>query len=560
MTRHPAPRSAWPRAGRWRAALAVLAAGAALTSRAAAVGLPPGFQVVNAAGSESFNMPTALAFTPDGRILVAEKRGVVRVVQNGVKLAQPMWNGEREVLSNGDRGLLGIAIDPDFAVNRAVYLLYSVDPDSNGVDDDDDAFGRLVRYRVGSDPNLLDPTSRTVLLGTTWRDGFPSGSLSHAIGALRWGQDGSLLISCGDGAQYSEVDSGGLDPGLFQSGRVDPSQDLGAFRAQSLASPNGKILRIDRQTGAGLPDNPYFDGDARSARSRVWATGLRNPFRFCVRPGTGPSSAAEADPGVLLVGDVGWMNEEEVNVIRGGENFGWPCDEGMSGVEAYRSVRSVSSGCLEPASDQRAAPLIAYHQVDTSRSTIPGMRGRCVIGGVFHEGASYPSPYRGRYFFADFNAGWIKAAALDESHQLLGVVDFATDAEGPVDFGVDPVGGDLHYLALFTGRLYRIDYQGALAVGPRPRGFSLSMGWPNPSQGVLNLDLEIERAAQVGFSIFDAQGRLVWTDPPRPRMAGRVTFAWSAAEHGGRPAPNGVYFVRVSIDEMTATRRVVVAR
>ena len=172
-----------------------------LAAPARAAVAPLDFVVENAVPGVGFNNPTALAFTPDGRILVAEKRGVVRLVKDGVKLLQPMWSGEAEVLNNGDRGLLSIAVDPHYATNHYVYLAYAVDPDSNGVDDNDDAFGRVTRYRTSeADSNVIDPASRTVLIGATWSEGFPSGSSSHAVGALRWGADGSLLVSWGEGA------------------------------------------------------------------------------------------------------------------------------------------------------------------------------------------------------------------------------------------------------------------------------------------------------------------------------------------------------------------------
>ncbi len=195
--------------------------------------------------------------------------------------------------------LAAIAVDPGFAQNRRLYFLFTVDPDSNGVDLDnyDDAFGRLVRYEVSaSDPNLVEESSRAVLIGATWGEGFPSGSGTHTIGALEWGSDGSLLVSAGDGAHFEQVDVGGLDPGMFTPGRTNPIEDIGAFRAQDLRSLDGKVLRIDSSTGAGFASNPHFDGELFSNRSRVWCYGLRNPFRIARRPGTGSADPALGDP------------------------------------------------------------------------------------------------------------------------------------------------------------------------------------------------------------------------------------------------------------------------
>src|SRR5262245_30671089 len=263
----------------WLVVLAVAIAVACAPCPAdAAIQLPPGF--VAESLPFVFDVPTSIAFLPDGALLVAEKGGIVYVVRGQRRWS--MWVHEEEVLNTDDRGLLGIAVDPQFATNRLLSFLYTLDPDSNGIELDhyNDTFGRLTRYEVSAtDSNATVESSRTVLIGATWREGFPSGSGSHHVGALAWGADGSLLVSCGEGSHYEDVDAGGLDPGLFGPDRTDPLQDIGAFRAQDLGSLGGKVLRVSPVTGDGYPGNPYFDGDPRSARSRLWCYGLRNPFR-----------------------------------------------------------------------------------------------------------------------------------------------------------------------------------------------------------------------------------------------------------------------------------------
>ena len=123
-----------------------------------AITLPSQFVSENAVPGVTFNTPTAIAFLPDGRMLVCEKRGVIYVVVNGVRQSTPMWDRQAEVLNQHDRGFLGLAVDPNFNTTRYLYMLYTVDPDSNGVDDNDDAFGRLVRYQTStSNPNVVDP-------------------------------------------------------------------------------------------------------------------------------------------------------------------------------------------------------------------------------------------------------------------------------------------------------------------------------------------------------------------------------------------------------------------
>jgi len=136
------------------------------------VTVPAQFVVEDAAPGAGFSTPVGIAFFPSGRYLVAEKRGRVYSVFNGVKAPNPMISIESKVLDEHDRGFLGIAIDPNYAVNRYVYFMYTVDPDSNSVDDNDEAYGRIVRYTVSAtDSNVADPNSRVVLLGRTWREG-----------------------------------------------------------------------------------------------------------------------------------------------------------------------------------------------------------------------------------------------------------------------------------------------------------------------------------------------------------------------------------------------------
>jgi hypothetical protein len=108
---------------------------------------------------------------------------------------------------------------------------------------------------------------------------------------VKFMSDGSLVLSHGDGAHSNFVDAGGNDPLGFGPGKFGPEQDLGAFRALEVTSMAGKVLRIDPETGLGLPDNPFFTGNPADAASRVWALGLRNPFRFTLVPGTGPREA-----------------------------------------------------------------------------------------------------------------------------------------------------------------------------------------------------------------------------------------------------------------------------
>ena len=504
------------RSSAWASVCALLALLAPLPAHAVIV--PPSFVVENAVPGFGFNAPVAVAFLPDGCWLVAERRGRVFIVQNGVKNPTPLINLEAEVLYREDRGLMSLAVDPDFRTNRSIYLLYTVDPDSNGVDDNDDAFARLTRYQVSaSDPGTIDPASRTVLIGKSWHEGIPSGSPSHTAGALRWGADRSLLISAGDGAQFSQMDAGGLDPGLFGPDRTDPDQDIGAFRAQHLGSLAGKILRIDPLTGEGYPSNPFYDGDPRSNRSRVWAYGLRNPFRFTVRPGTGSTDPAAGNPGSLYVSDVGWRTWEECNVASsGGKNFGWPCYEGPAASTAYQTAAPARQGCASIGTADNpgvlTAPLITYHHSVPSLSQPQGITGNAATGGVFYTDSLYPAYYRQRYFLCDYGANWIKVAALDAGDHLVSLDPFAAGADGPVDVATDPQTGDVLYISIMTGELRRIRYTGptgnappVVAAAATPTSGAAPLGVQFSSAGSFDPDND---PLSFGWSFGDGQGSI----------------------------------------------------
>lgn len=545
------------------AALATLFAAA--PSRAQGL-LPPNFVQEDAVPGDSFVWPTAIAFINDNRLLVAEQDGILWIVNNGVRHPTPVIDLRDDILNDfqSDRGLLGIAVDPDFATSRRVYLMYTVDPDTNGVDTENDAYGRLVSYQMSTtDTNAIDPATRQVLFGRIWPEGPASGSITHTVGGLRWGRDGSLLVSIGDGAQYTQMDAGGLDPGMFGAGKTDPSEDIGAFRSQDINSLCGKILRIDPATGHGYPSNPYWDGDPMSVRSRVWAYGLRNPFRFGVRPWTGSFDPADGDPGTLYIVDVGWETYEELDVAStGGLNFGWPCREGFHATPQYPSATPDHHDCSTLGTAENPAlatdPIADWHHTNPNLSSPSGYTGSAGVGGAFYDGFRYPVAWRGNFFYGDYGGSWIRAARTTESDQLLSVPGFGTEMDGPVDFAPHPSSRDLVYIAVYTGQIYRIRYTGSVAVEPGPAdGLDLSAAFPNPASGPISLRLDLPREArEVRFAVHDIAGRRVWSAPPRPYAAGSWSLVWPGVTDSGLSAPPGVYLASVVADGRRMERRV----
>ena len=488
---------------------------------AGAISVPPQFVVESLTPGTNFDTPTTMAYLPGGRLLVAEKGGRVWSVHLGVRHSTPLIDLSNEVLDSGDRGLIGLAVDPNYLANRRIYLLYTVDPDSNGVDTNDDAFGRLARYEVSAaDSQAVDPASRTILMGATWGTGPCSGSLSHTIGGLEWGRDGTLLVTAGEGAQFDfGADDGGQDPNMFGEDRTDPLEDIGAFRAQDIGALGGKMLRIDPETGHGLPSNPFWDGDPGSVRSRIWAYGLRNPFRFARRPGTGSTDPAAGNPGAIFIGDVGWSRHEELNVADvPGRNFGWPCYEGPIERQEYQEATPAHHGCPSLGTPDNPStpspPLAAWHHEFEEQSMPPTLLGNCVVAGVFYTGTRFPGAYR-HFFIGDFGQSWIKVAVIDAQNGLIEIRDFAEDADGPVCFRAEPGSGDIVYCAINDGEIRRIRYTG-MAGNTAP----VAIAQAAPDAGIVPLQVSFSSAAS-----FDPDG-----DP--------VTRSWIFGDGQGSGAAN----------------------
>ena len=320
---------------------------------AAHAGLPAGFTKTSIAGP--WDGPVGVAFDANGRMYVWERAGRVWIVENGAKSATPLIDISDEVGNWGQHGMLGFALHPNFLSNGWIYLLYAVDHyqltngnspsyDPTVSETDKPSMVRIARYTASAATGFhtVDPATRRLLLGEFIGTGCPTLFSSHGAGSLGFGADDSLLASCGDGGSFIGADLGGPSLGAYTvqalaEGIITPHEDVGAYRAQLPSSLSGKILRLDAQTGDGLPSNPFYDfSNPRAARSRVFALGFRNPFRFTVRPGTGSHFAADADPGSIYVGNVGWNVYEEIEVVDvAGYNGGWPIYEGMLPEQYY---------------------------------------------------------------------------------------------------------------------------------------------------------------------------------------------------------------------------------
>lgn len=453
-----------------------------------------------------------MAFAPDGRIFVGEKSGLVYIIQaDGSKLPTPFIDLQWDVLNHHDRGLLGMVLDPNFASTGYIYFLYTFDWNQAGDGQRTDIPGRLVRYTASAgNPNVADTNSRWVMIGDTYASGIPACYFSHAPGALRMGTDGTLLISAGDGASYNQTDAGGLYPDCFGAGKFPALEDIGAYRSQWIGSMSGKILRVDRASGLGLPSNPYYTGDPADVQSKVWAYGLRNPYRFGVRP-NGSADPADGDPGSLYIGDVGYNTWEEINVSRngGGENFGWPCREGPNEQGGYQSgPQPAHHGCATIGTPANPGPithpLTYFHHSNGSLSFPTGVTGATVIGGAFYMGAKYPLQYQGVFFYGDYTSQFIKALVVNASDGFVSQSDFGSSMGGVVDLEYNANDQYLYYINIFTGEVLRIRHVDGDANDPPVARATVTPRW-----GALPLLVQFDASAS--------------TDPDNDP----ITFEWS---------------------------------
>ena len=363
--------------------------------------------------------PTGLAFTPDGRMLVISKPGELRVVDDAGQ-APVVLDLKPRVCSVKELGLVGLAVDPQFATNHFIYLYYT----DHGGGTCTDQGGTRLENRVGrfvlGDDNNVSMASEKVIV-----DHIESPAANHIAGDLEFGADGYLYISVGDGGCS-----------------IGGNGDCGPLNtnSQRMNLPQGKILRVSRN---GLPaaTNPFIS--AAGARrctnpagvsagtgpcKEIFASGFRNPFRFARKPGTNS----------FYVNDVGLHTWEEINRLAKGRNYGWNVREG-------HCVRDSATNC-GPAAPY-TNPIFDYQHTPDCRS---------ITGGAFVPKGLWPD-FDGAYLFADYACGkiWrldqLRGGGFERSR-------FMTGLGGPVHLQFGPYGDTkaLYYLAMNTSTVHRV--------------------------------------------------------------------------------------------------------
>ncbi len=428
--------------------------------------------------------PLKLEFSPvsASRAYVAEKPGIIRAVDVATGASSVVLDISARVNEHQDRGLLDIALHPDFTSTPYIYAFAVIDPpgtaglDGNaGPDGVGNRYAQVLRFTAdaGTGFTTIVPGSEIVLAGGAgrsledisgdgWLDftdpgfagetasdryintgappqvvigGFKQDyikvdSASHAGGALTFGPDGALYVAIGDGTSFDYADPRTPD-------------------VQSLDSLSGKVLRVDPLTGLAFRDNPFADPGvpSDSNRAKIWQLGLRNPF-----------STTFDDEGRLFITNTGWNSYEAINLGGPGANFGWPYYEGGDGgvlqeTPIYRDFGSagafygaVASGDIEVTPAFRAF---------SHASADPGFQVQAITGGdVIYTGGVYPPAFQDDFFFADFSGREVYTVDVNDRTSLKFL--YARGDAVPTDFVQGP-DGYVYYADIVAGEIGRLE-------------------------------------------------------------------------------------------------------
>jgi len=501
--------------------------------------LVPGFS--DSIVSQNLDLPVAFDFFPDGRLVFAEQAsGKLRLLVNGhLSTIDPIVTLPN-VRYGGERGLLGVAVDPEFPARPYLYTHMT----------HTDGHIRISRWTVtgdlantGNGALTSDPASRFDLLTT-----LTDAASNHNGGTVRFGTDGMLYVSLGD--------------------------DASNCNAQVVDSLKGKILRLRTNTlpaGPGLAtlaqltpaDNPFVSDPVPAGRL-VYAYGLRNPFRVQV----------DDVLRCLIVGDVGLDTYEEINLLAqpggsgagmgaAGSNFGWPWREG--------DMAYMACGGSEPAYTH------AIYIFD--RANYPG--ASIMAGPAYHVRmngtANFPNRYEGDIFFSEYTSGDVFRLRRNGNTWALAPADsgqqdpkvWATGFENVSDWRLGPDGAVWacrQFKPGFfrnAGTIERVGYVSTSGVPPGHTSYHLRLSaYPTPATGPVSLSLQSDAPGEVHVRVFDLRGRLV-RELPSQRPGGpslSTTVLWDGLDSEGRKTANGVYFARASASGSDTGCTIVLAR
>ena len=414
--------------------------------------------------ADGFSSPLALKNAGDERLFVVEQAGVIKIVDlNGTVNTTPFLDIQSIVNAGGERGLLGLAFHPEYQTNGRFFVHYS---NSSGDT-------QISEFSVStSNPDIANPNSEVMLL--TVSQPFSN----HNGGTIAFGpQDGYLYIGLGDGGGGGDTNNNAQNPTLLI----------------------GKLLRIDIDTQSGgnnygIPSDNPFIGDPNT-RDEIWATGLRNPFRFTMDPETNS----------IWIGDVGQNAREEVNranLSQAGLNYGWRCYEGNAPFN--------TSGC--PDESELTFPVFDYSWNG----------GGSVIGGYVYRGDLY-ADLQDVYVFGDID-GMISTLDIDDNYINQGQFPGTW-----VAFGQD-INKELYSVNL-GGSIFKIA-GGVLSVDENQSNNVII--YPNPANDIVSIKLQTQVMEHLKIS--DVKGSIIYTETLQSNQKQLNTSSFA----------KGMYFITIT--------------
>jgi glucose/arabinose dehydrogenase len=480
--------------------------------------------------------PMQIEWLPGGnRALVSEKEGRIKIVDFDTgRVVSTLLDITAKVNADADRGLLDIALHPDLDNNPYLYAFYVVDPPDvtasglSAADREGNRYAHLVRYELdlsGAEP-VVKPGTETVLLGgagtsladisgggaldftdqrhsgerasdmnadgTYKQDYIKVDSRSHAGGAIAFGPDGALYVSTGDGTSYNYA-----DPRTASVQNVD--------------SLSGKILRIDPISGEGYADNPYATSDLDANASKVWQTGLRNPYAMTF-----------TEDGRVMISETGWYSWEEINSGGKGANYGWPYYEGADNGEinktpGYQTMPGASAFYAKVASGEIV--ITPAFRAFSHTASDPGYHMQAIVGGTsVYDGDKYPEIFKGDYFFSDIVDGDIFTVDVNDRTQMQYVTNIGTYHAVSFVQGPD---GYVYYSDITGNKIVRIDISDPNDV-------------PNRAPSLANPIADA--SGSVGAALSIAIPAIAFSDPDNDQLV------LSASLADGQPLPSWLSF------------------
>lgn len=434
-----------------------------------------------------FITPVDIANAGDSRLFIVEQRGQIKIVQSdGSVLERPFLNVQNRIAFGGEKGLLGVAFHPNYQSNGLIYVNYTnLSGDTH-----------IASFKVSDDPNFVSSDTEQVLLTINQPFG------NHNGGCLKFGADGFLYIGLGDGGSAR-----------------DPQNN-----SQTNGNLLGKMLRIDVADGNtyGIPsDNPFINNS--NIPNEIWATGLRNPWRFSFDRLTND----------LWIADVGQNSFEEINKIavtsEPGINFGWRCYEG--------NVILNDTGCPNP--NQFQFPVFTYPTVDNV--------GLSITGGFVYRGTQNPNLY-GKYIYGDFITGRIWALTPLENEEYNNQEIFRTGFFEISSFGENEV-GELFMAGYSSGKIHKIE-QTVSTNTTFIDGIEQVLIVPNPVKEHFEVQITTNKEVTLKLELIDLLGAIIQTKEQIVYNREYIPFHLT-------DLPPSTYFLRVSNQYQIITKKVI---